>query len=57
MIKIIDKEYLDKGEAKREYSIKILGIPFFKRINSTTNNDIVRVLKKKEVKQDKGFKN
>ena len=55
MIKVVIKEYTKETEAVREYSIKILGIPLYYKVQSTTDKEAVAQLKVVNNKQIKGF--
>lgn len=57
MIKIIVKEYEKEGTAYCEKVVSFFGIPIFKRIDATTNKDVVNNLKYKQINKIKGFKN
>lgn len=55
MIKIIVQEYEKEGIAYSKKVISFFGIPLFKRIDETTNKDIVSTLKYKQINKVKGF--
>lgn len=59
MIKIISKEGVRETEGKKEaihgIVIKIFGLPIFKRINSTTHNEIIQSLSQTRCTKIKGF--
>lgn len=57
MIKIVAKEYEKEGIAYSEKAVSFFGIPVFKRIDATTNKDVVFTLKNKPINKVKGFKN
>lgn len=57
MIKKIEKEYIEEGNAIKEAYIYFLGILIYKCKFTTTNRDIIKNLSvAKEHKQVKGFK-
>jgi hypothetical protein len=55
MIKVLTKEYTKRGIAYHEHVVSLFGIPLFKRIDETTNKDIVSSLKYKQINRVKGF--
>ena len=57
MIKIVAKEYEKEGTAYSKKVVSFFGIPLFKRIDETTNKEIVSALKNKPINKVKGFKN
>lgn len=56
MIKVLSKEYTKRGIAYHEHVVSLLGIPLFKRIDTTSNTDVVNSLKKYSIKAVKGFR-
>lgn len=46
MIKVLTKEYTKRGIAYHEHVVSLFGIPLFKRIDTTSNTDVVNNLKK-----------
>lgn len=56
MIKVLSKEYTKRGIAYHEHVVSLFGIPLFKRIDTTSNTDVVNNLKKYSIKAVKGFR-
>lgn len=56
MIKVFVKEYTKRGIAYHEHIVSLFGIPLFKRIDTTSNIEIVNNLKKRSIKTVKGFR-
>lgn len=56
MIKVLSKEYTKRGIAYHEHVVSLFGIPLFKRIDTTSNTDVVNNLKKYSIKSVKGFR-
>lgn len=56
MIKVSVKEYTKRGIAYHEHIISLFGIPLFKRIDTTSNREVVDNLKKCSIKTVKGFR-
>lgn len=56
MIKVLSKEYTKRGIAYHEHVVSLFGIPLFKRIDTTSNTDVVDNLKKCPIKTVKGFR-
>jgi hypothetical protein len=56
MIKVLSKEYTKRGIAYHEHVVSLFGIPLFKRIDTTSNTDVVNNLKKYSIKEVKGFR-
>ena len=56
MIKVSTKEYTKKGIAYHEHTVSLFGIPLFKRIDTTSNKEVVDSLKKYSIKIVKGFR-
>ena len=58
MIYIETKEYSRNNKAIHEIIVNIFNIPIFKRIDTTTHNDVINALcNKNKIKEVKGFKN
>lgn len=56
MIKVLSKEYTKRGIAYHEHVVSLFGIPLFKRIDTTSNIEVVNSLRKCLIKTVKGFK-
>ena len=49
------KEYCRDDEAVREHTVKLLGIPVYKSVSTSTNAQIMQSLQKPKSKPIKGF--
>lgn len=57
MIKIKASEWEENNTAYSKKCITFLGIPVFKREDTTTQQDVVNSLKQRKINKIKGFRN